>query len=221
MTTVALIGPDGAGKTTIAERLLTELGRPAAYLYMGSNPNAGSHQLATTRLVWAIRRRRGVQPDTGPPGALPTPAAGTSTRRLGREIRSIVRSCNLMAEEGYRSAVVRRAERRGAVVLFDRHYYFDYHAHDILGGAGRNAGRRLHGWFLRRVLRKPDLVLYLEAPAEELLRRKQEGTVEDLRRRQGDYERSFAGLQVVRIDATQPLDAVIADARAAIVAFLA
>lgn len=220
MTTVALVGPDGSGKTTIAARLRDQLSVPTSYMYMGSNPDAGTHQLATTRLVWAIRRRRGVRADAGPPRP-PSESTGTSTDRgLRRQVRSVLRAGNLMADETYRSIVVRRTERRGQVVLFDRHYYFDYHAHDIAGGPGRSAGRRLHGWFLTHLLPKPDLVIYLEAPAEELRRRKGEGTADDLRRRQDDYERSFEGLHVVRIDATQPADAVTADAAAAIEAYL-
>jgi thymidylate kinase len=223
MTTVALIGPDGSGKTTIASRLQVELGVPAAYVYMGVNPDASTHQLPTTRIAWFVKRRLGGRPDVGPP---PSPVSGAARpqgwRRVRREARTLARVANLMADEAYRSAVVRREERRGRVVLFDRHYFVDYHAHDIAGDGNRDLGRRLHGTFLRHVLRKPDLVVYLEAPAAELLRRKGEGTIEDLERRQRDYERALAELPaVVRVAADRPLDDVVADVRAAVMAQVA
>jgi thymidylate kinase len=220
VTTVALIGPDGSGKTTIASRLQSELGVPTAYVYMGVNPDASTHQLPTTRLLWALRRRRGQRPDAGPP---PAPRAAASGRGgFVRELRGLLRAANLMADEGYRSLIVRIEERRGRVVVFDRHYFLDYHAHDIVGGRERPVGRRVHGWFLRRVLRKPDLVVYLEAPAAELLRRKGEGTIDDLIRRQHDYERALADLpSVVRIAADRPLDDVVADVRSTVLERLA
>ena len=213
MTTVALVGPDGAGKTTIASLLRDELGASAAYVYMGVNPDASTHQLPTTRALWFLRRRRGRTNDAGPP----PPPSTSSARSLRREAKSLVRTANLIAEEAYRSLVVRREERRGRLVLFDRHYFLDYHAHDVTGPPHREIGRRVHGAWLRHVLRKPDVVVYLDAPVEELHRRKGEGTVDDLARRQGDYERALAELpRVVRVDAGRPLDEVVADVRAAV-----
>lgn len=210
MTTVALVGPDGSGKTTVAQRLLDELGVPAAYVYMGVNPDASQHQLPTTRLVWALRRRRGVRPDTGPPAAPPSGERSGASRALRRELRDLVRVANLVAEETYRSVIVRREERRGRVVVFDRHYFLDYHAHDIAPRA-RTFARTLHGRFLAHVLRKPDLVVYLDAPAEVLLARKGEGTLDDLRRRQRDYEAAMVGLRVERVAADQSLDTVVGE----------
>jgi len=70
------------------------------------------------------------------------------------------------------------------------------------------------------VFPRPDLVVYLDAPVEVLLARKGEGTLESIARRQEDY-RSLAG-EVERfaiVDADRPLDEVIADVVAEIVAF--
>ena len=233
MTTVALVGPDGSGKTSVADRLRAELGRPTAYVYMGINPDASNYQLPTTRLVWALRRRRGRRPDAGPPPAPAVPTAptvpgetastrspGSTVKRVKREVKSVVRVLNLIAEELYRSFVVRRLEGQGKVVVFDRHYFLDYHAHDI-AGRSRDLGRRLHGFCLRRLVPKPDIVVYLEAPAATLHARKGEGTVDDLVRRQADYERAFADLpRVERVDASAPLDEVVAAVRTVVLAAL-
>jgi thymidylate kinase len=217
VTTVALIGPDGSGKTTIAARLRTELGVPAAYVYMGVNPDASDRQLITTRLAWSLKRRAGRRPDAGPPRAPAERGEVGGWKGARRQLRSLARVANLMADESYRSLLVRREERRGRVVLFDRHYFLDYHAHDIAGGGSRDLARRLHGAFLRHVLRKPDLVVYLEAPAAVLLQRKGEGTIADLERRQRDYELALAELPaVVRVAADRPIDDVVADVRTAV-----
>src|SRR4029079_4327586 len=63
MFTVALIGPDGAGKTTIGRRLEHALPMPVKYVYMGVNLDSSNHMLPTTRLIQAIKRARGAQPD--------------------------------------------------------------------------------------------------------------------------------------------------------------
>src|SRR5437667_23836 len=51
--TVALIGPDGAGKTTIGRRLEKSLPLPVRYLYMGVNAEASNALLPTTRVLRA------------------------------------------------------------------------------------------------------------------------------------------------------------------------
>src|SRR5690606_16626163 len=49
--TVALIGPDGAGKSTISRKVVEMLDIPAKYLYMGVNLEASNLMLPTTRLA--------------------------------------------------------------------------------------------------------------------------------------------------------------------------
>ena len=213
--TVALIGPDGAGKTTLAQRLQDELPMPAHYLYMGVNADASNEVLPTTRLVRALKRRRGAPPDTGGP---PDPAQLTKPKPKGlvprarRATRSTLRLANQLAEEAYRHLVARRHVRGGSIVLFDRHFFADYYAYDVANGGPKPLSRRIHGWALQRVYPKPDLVVYLDAPAEVLLDRKGEGTLEALERRRGDYlalADVTANFEVV--DASRPLDAVAAD----------
>jgi thymidylate kinase len=101
------------------------------------------------------------------------------------------------------------------VVVFDRHFFVDYHAYD-LAGEDRTWSQRLHGAVLGRVYPRPDLVVYLDAPGAVLLARKGEGSVEALERRRDEY-RAIAPLvpAFVEVDATQPVEAVavqVADA---------
>ena len=68
MTTVALIGPDGAGKTTVARKLADVLPVPVRYLYMGVSTDSSNVMLPTTRITRRVKRALGAPPDTaGPP----------------------------------------------------------------------------------------------------------------------------------------------------------
>lgn len=218
MTTLALIGADGAGKTTVARELQRVLPMPVRYLYMGVSADSSNVMLPTTRLARRIKRATGAPPDTaGPPAHTgPRPRPRSALKRLAVDIRAGLRLANRTAEEWYRQAVAWRWERSGALVVFDRHFFADYHAYDISGDHARSVTQRLHGRLLRS-LPRPDLVVYLDAPGDVLLRRKGEGTIEALDARRAEY-RAIAPLvpRFVEIDATRPLEEVV-DAVAAAV----
>src|SRR5206468_11488099 len=56
--TVALIGPDGAGKTTVSRRIEQSLPVPVKYIYMGVNTDASNVMLPTTRAIHALKDRK-------------------------------------------------------------------------------------------------------------------------------------------------------------------
>jgi thymidylate kinase len=217
MTTAAIIGPDGAGKSTVIRRVLEHLPVPARSIYMGVNLEASRLMLPTTRLALELKRRRGGRPDMVGSGAAPGGRRGPL-----REVRSGLRLANWVAEEWFRQAVAWYQERRGRVVLFDRHFLLDYYANDVLGRRpGRPWTSRLHGQMLKRWFPRPDLVIFLDAPAETLFARKGESTVEALEQKRREFlalRSVFDGFHV--IDATQDTDAVVRDVIATIVAAL-
>jgi thymidylate kinase len=222
MITVALIGPDGAGKSTLSQRLTGRLSCPVRHVYMGINPEASNHMLPTTRLLRAVRRRMGNAPDAGGPREHNASEAAprSPAKRLVKGLRAWLRMGNRIAEEWYRVGVAAAFRRQGFVVLFDRHFFADYHAYDI-AGADISAPNRLHGWMLQRLYPKPDLVIYLDAPAKVLFDRKGEGTLELLEQRRQDYlslrehARNFAV-----VDTTQPLEAATEELVSTIERFL-
>jgi thymidylate kinase len=217
MFTVALIGPDGAGKTTIGRRLEHELPLPVKYVYMGINTAASNHMLVTTRLARAVKRKLGVDRDQGGPR---DPTAKRKrpnglVRRAGTAIKSALSLCNRLAEECYRQLLTWSYTRRRNIVIFDRHYFPDYYAYDIAGDCGkRSLAQRLHGFFLSRIYPKPHLMVFLDAPPEVLWSRKREGTLELLAQRRLDYLRVGTVVKhFVVVDANRPEIDVAGDVR--------
>jgi thymidylate kinase len=211
--TVALIGCDGAGKTTVARALECATGLEVRYLYMGVSAESSNRQLASTRVAHAIKRRAAARRRHAPAEITraPRPRAG---RRACRAARSALRLANRVADEWYRQLIAQAFVTRGSIVVFDRHFLADYHAFDV-AGAGRQLSRRIHGWMLMHAYPRPDLVVLLDAPPEVLFARKGEGTLASLARRRADYlgladAAGIEGMFAV-VSATQPVDAVVAD----------
>lgn len=190
MFTVALIGPDGSGKTTITRHLEGTLSLPAKYLYMGVSTDSSNRMLPTTWLVHVVKRALGAGRDNaGPPDSRKLMQRPRSRmRRVFRGVKSCFSVAKLLSEEWFRQGLAWYYQLRGYVVLFDRDYFSDYYAYHIAdNGQYRTAAQRVHGWILKHIYPKPALVVYLDAPAQLLHERKGEGTVELLERRRHEY----------------------------------
>lgn len=210
MISVALIGADGAGKTTVARKLEENFEQPIKYLYMGVSMDSSNAALPTSRIAHWVKRKismkKGVKLQSGPP----VNADGTIKRKKKSGLRSVLRLTNRMAEEWYRQYLSWKFRRQGNVVIYDRHFQFDY-GDDGIPQNGHNVRvtDRLHRWVLANFYPSPDLVIFLDAPGEVLFARKGEGNVEYLESRrqaflkQGEHIPNF-----VRVDATQPLETV-------------
>ncbi|NIW25379.1 MAG: hypothetical protein GWN29_12880, partial [Gammaproteobacteria bacterium] len=147
MFTVALIGPDGVGKTTIARQLEKDFPLPIKYMYMGDNVEACNHMLPTTRW-WKKRklRREGPESMRVPPTHIRKAKQRGVLRASLRALRKTVGLFNRILEESYREWISHSLARKGFIVLFDRHFVLDYYHFDIDPAAGpRSFKRRLHG----------------------------------------------------------------------------
>ena len=174
--TVALLAPDGAGKTTVAHGLTRTFPIPVRTIYMGLYKNP--------------RRRL-------PPGV------GLAAR---------------LALQWSRYARALYHRRRGRIVLFDRYVY---DAELVTGSAG-GARDRLRRRVLAGSLPRPDLILVLDAPASELLRRKGEHGIARLERDLAHYRAVAERTSNASIiDATRPPDEVVRAAAARIWAAIA
>jgi thymidylate kinase len=221
--TVAIIGADGAGKTAVTHRLVQSLALPVKYVYMGVNLETSNLVLPTTRLWLEIRRLRGKRPDmVGPMDpASQKPQPKNWLKRFLSRIKTNLRTSGWIAEEWFRQCVVWYYLRRGFIVIFDRHFFFDYFYYHISHLQGElSIIERLHGFLLRRFYPRPDLVICLDAPAEVLYARKPESSVELLERRRQEYLSLQAEVKkFIRIDASRPMEEVVQDAKDSILDF--
>ncbi|MCG3118586.1 MAG: Thymidylate kinase [bacterium] len=208
MISVALIGPDGAGKTTIARMIEKSFPVPVKYLYMGVSVESSNIALPTTRLMEYLKSLR--RKKQGVTLAKNVPPNRRNGKHKKSGIRAMLRLTNRLAEEWYRQFLSWNFRRKGHVVIYDRHYKFDFELDKVAAAnEKRNFSDWLHRWFLANVYPAPDMVVYLDAPAEVLYARKGEFTLEWLEsRRQAFLAQGQKTPNFFRIDATQPLETV-------------
>ena len=189
MFTIALLGPDGAGKSTIGRKLEQIPSLRAKYIYMGVNLESSNMVLPTTRLLLEAKRARGQRPDITVPRHLHKAKSRTSgLKRFTTSLRAYFRLANLVTEEWFRQLIVWYYQLRGYCVILDRHFYFDYYAHDIANDdPQRPLSSRLHGLMLDKLYPRPDFVIFLDAPSEVLYARKPEGNLAAREIRRQEY----------------------------------
>lgn len=221
MFSVALIGPDGAGKTTIARLLEERAPLPLKYIYMGVNIEASNFALPTSRFIEYLRGRPNAESNLARTEEQVPQLPKRHSKSLGTVLWSLGRLANNLAEEWYRQLWSWRYQCSGYIALYDRHYLFDFSLANVdLEDEGFDT--RLHRWFLTHLYPRPNLVIYLDAPAEVLFARKGEKGIEDLEKRR----QSFAQLMKTNpncfvVDGTQPLAKVYEDVAALISRFYA
>lgn len=208
--TVTLIGADGSGKTTVVQRLPGALSRPCTSLYMGVSKSSSDRMLPTTRLYHAWKHASNPQHDDGGP---PDPnrqreRPQSLRKRITKSLRQTAHYMILFSEEWYRQLLSWWLLHQGQILLYDRHFFIDYYAYDI--SRPRTCWQRVHGMMLMRWYPRPQLVIFLDAPAEVLFARKGEGSIELLERRRQDYlALSDVLSDFIIMDATLPLDKVV------------
>lgn len=192
---LVLLGPDGSGKSTLIEHLISELGSVLdRQLLFHWRP----------MLLW----RRKPEVDTTRPHGLPSHGL----------CRSIIRIFAHLIDYwlGY-WLLIRPVLARNGLVVFDR--YFD----DVLVDASRYryGGPLWLARLLRSFIPQPDLVLVLDAAEDTVLSRKQEVSRTEIRRQRRLYakcaERKGHG-QV--INTAMPIPQVIEDASETVVNYL-
>jgi thymidylate kinase len=202
VVSVAIVGLDGAGKTTITRRLVERLPQQTVYLYMGMNPDSSNVALPSTRLVHALKKRG----SGGKAGAPVSLHSITERRRKRGRVWSTLRLVNRLAEETVRHGLGAWHQWRGRLVVTDRDFLIDY---SVAAKPPLAITDRIHLFVLAKLLPKPDLVVWLDAPPDVLYGRKPEVPIAYLERRRDGIGRlgsTFRRFEVV--DADRPLDEV-------------
>lgn len=213
MVTVALIGPDGTGKSTVFRRLENEFPLPAKYVYMGISLESSNLMLPTTRLILSCIRRFGANSDWT--GSLDS---GTKMHSWGvvkgmvAGLRSILLQMNLIAEELFHQIIAQYYQHRGFIVLFDRHFIADYYTFSLANIGARYIFEQPNRFLLERLYPKPDLVICLDAPPDVMFARKGEKTLEKLElMRQGYLGLHSQFRHFITVDANRSEEEVVAE----------
>ena len=122
-STVALIGPDGSGKSAIAKSLLANCPLPLKYLYMGTSIESANYALPTSRLVhkWKVYQHKKSLKESGQDIPREVTLHGMEHRVDKRgKLGGVGRLLRRVSEESYRQLVSWMFQVRGNVVLYDR-----------------------------------------------------------------------------------------------------
>lgn len=195
---IALLGPDGAGKTAIGNRLQQVLA-----------PAFRGQQRIHLRPDWFNRQSAAeARPAVTDPHQLPPRGAVASIAKLGYFLADYTLGYLLW---------IRQLKIRSHLVIFDRYY------HDLLLDPQRYryGGPR---WLVRaigRLIPEPDLFVILDAPASVIQSRKQEVSLEETNRQRQAYLQFAAGRQnAIVLNTDTPLESTVAEGTEAILGYM-
>ena len=212
VTTVALIGPDGSGKSAVAKALLASSPLPLKYIYMGVSIESSNVALPTSRLIhqWKVYRHKKSLQRSNKDVPASVNFHGIEHRGDTRgKLGGVVRLLRRVSEEVYRQLVSWLYQLRGNVVLYDRHFLFDSCPLPTDPSKHRFTDAA-HHWFLRKLYPRPGLAIFLDAPAEVMYARKQEVPIEYLERERTKLlQKSCYAKKFISVDSTKPLEEVV------------
>jgi thymidylate kinase len=220
MASVAIIGQDGAGKTTIANMVLEKLPYKMKYIYMGRNVDSSNYFLPTSKFIhlykiYKYKKKHKIR-DSDAAKKLSLHEIDQDRKKDTRgKIGAFLRLLNRLAEEWYRLLISLSYQKRGFLVVYDRHFLVDSIPDKLDTEISRNRlTTRIHDWILKNLYETPSIIFFLYAPAEVLFARKGEATIDYIKAKNEAFLKfgeNLKGFEV--IDATQQVDKVFEDVK--------
>jgi thymidylate kinase len=213
---IALIGGDGAGKTTVANAVIQSSGLPMKYLYMGLSTRSSNHALPTSRFVFFLKKKMYNKAAKKSADPVPEEMSANQLEYMENQhgwVWNTARFLNRTVEAWYRQFISWNYQMRGFVVIYDRHFFFDT-APGIINSQNQSllVYDRLFFWLMSHWYPKPKLTIFLDAAPELLYSRKHEASPEYLERQRGVFiEQGKKLSHFIRVDASQPLNQVISE----------
>jgi thymidylate kinase len=149
---IALLAPDGAGKTTLAKALGDEDILRARLIYMGTNADAST--VGSPATDWLKEHIKSLD---------------ERKKSLRLFCLKVINYGNRVLEQWLRYSAGFYHKCLGRFVIFDRYVYDSF-----LAPPAKTMGKRLRRGLLLKTCPSPDLVILLDAPGEVLFQRKGE-----------------------------------------------
>ncbi len=182
---IALVAPDGAGKSTLANNLKMWWPWSARILYMGQNPFSGAIGLPTSKVLHKSYK--------------------TVTLKPWCYWVRLFWFMNKSLENGLRYIIARFYKRRGRLVIMDRFPYSETRADQKIRWRKKIARSMLHAFQIR-----PDLTILLDAPGKVLYERKQEHSIEVLEKQRRHLKKLLNDVpNVTVVDAQNDAETVV------------
>jgi thymidylate kinase len=163
---VSIVGCDGTGKTTIAQKINNELNLKTSYVYMGARKD---HDI------------------------LPTKKLGASIK-IGKKskLRDCISSYLFLFEYflRYLTRIYPVKSKKKRIVLVDRSLY------DIFVNKPYLRDKKLFNFLINSRFFKPDLIIYLTADEKTIFKRKKQYNHEELQERLVKYDKIYKKLGV-------------------------
>lgn len=213
---IAIIGSDGSGKSTVSQALLAWMreDQPTELHHLGKQTGNVGRAIARWPVI-GLRLDRKINKKANDARGKKGPGPFTALVIYAFSMRRVLRFRRMLADR-----------RRGIAIISDR---FPQTAvpgpMDGMGLANVTSGalqrvlaRREHKLYIWMEGFRPDLVIRLNVDLETALARKPDHRPSSLKRKVEDVPRlTFAGATIVDIDATQPLNEVVAQAKLAVI----
>lgn len=227
---VAIVGPDGSGKSTQVDALIAWLGRcvDVRRAYFGRGDAVSEAVRVAATIKWFVLERLGRQrPRTAEVVKEPGTFQRERARRPKGALVQLSRDLGRLSLAGRKGREIARAEQlvsEGLVVVADRFPHpteFELDGPSIRCGEADPEWRR---WLARRersrfdaMRGRPDLLVRLHIAPELAHARKRDHRLDRIQKKSEALERaSFGAARVLDVDATRPAHQIAAEVRRAV-----